>query len=178
MPKFKAMSPLPRTITRKILKTGGSDHAFRKLVYDFFTVSSRLEEIRTHIGKRFPVSGPQYTLLIAVAELEGKTGVSVRQVGEYLHVTGTFVAIESGRLAKKGYLIKKASTVDRRVTLLKLTDKAVEALRGIAPELREVNDTMFDLAFRADFLSLCSIMDRLVDNSQRAVDLIRGPSKK
>lgn len=160
-----------------MLKTDASDHAFRKLLYDFFTVSARLEEIRTYIGKKFSVSGPQYTLLLAVAELEGETGVSVRMVAEYLHVTGTFVAIESGRLSKQSYLLKKASTVDRRVTLLRLTDKAVKAIGAIAPALREINDTMFDLASRPDFHSLCRIMDRLVENSQQAVNLIRKPKR-
>jgi len=169
---------LPQTITLKTLKTGASNHAFRKLLYDFFTVSSRMEEIRSHIGSRLQVSGPQFTLLVAVAELEDEKGVSVGRVGEYLHVTGTYITIESGKLRKQGYLTKETSSVDRRVTLLSLTPKGVEALQAIALELQRINDTFFNLESRSEFNFLCRLLDRLVDNSQRAVDLIRVPRRR
>ena len=50
MPESQVHPRLPQTVTLKILKTGASNHAFRKLLYDFFTVSSRMEEVRSHIG--------------------------------------------------------------------------------------------------------------------------------
>jgi DNA-binding MarR family transcriptional regulator len=178
MLKSQVHPRLPQTITLKILKTGASNHAFRKLLYDFFTVSSRMEEIRSHIGSRLQVSGPQFTLLVAVAELEDEKGVSVGRVGEHLHVTGTYITIESGKLRKQGYLTKETSPVDRRVTLLSLTPKGVEALQTIAPELQKINDTFFNLGSRSEFNFLCRMLDRLVDNSQRAVDLIRVPRRR
>jgi DNA-binding MarR family transcriptional regulator len=178
MSKLKVQPRLPQTITLKILKTGASNHAFRKLLYDFFTVSSRMEEVRSHIGKTLQISGPQFTLMIAVAELEEEKGVSVGRVGEYLHVTGTYITIESGKLRKKGYLIKETSPIDRRVTLLSLTPKGVEALQAIAPELQKINDTFFNLGSRSEFNFLCKLLDRLVDNGQRAVDLIRVPRRR
>jgi len=178
MPKPQGHRRLPQTVTLKILKTRASNHAFRKLLYDFFTVSSRMEEVRSHIGSRLQVSGPQFTLLVAVAELENDKGVSVGRVGEYLHVTGTYITIESGKLRKQGYLTKETSPVDRRVTLLSLTQKGVEALQAIAPELQKINDTFFDLGSRSEFDFLCKLLDRLVDNSQRAVNLTRVPRRR
>ncbi len=172
MPESQVRPRLPQTVTLKILKTGASNHAFRKLLYDFFTVSSRMEEVRSHIGSRLQVSGPQFTLLVAVAELENDKGVSVGRVGEYLHVTGTYITIESGKLRKLGYLTKETSRIDRRVTLLSLTPKSVKALQVIAPELQKINDTFFNLDSRSEFNLLCKMLDRLVDNSQHAVDLI------
>lgn len=168
---------LPQTVTLKILKTGASNHAFRKLLYDFFTVSSRMEEVRSYTGSKLRVSGPQFTLLVAVAELEEENGVSVGRVGEYLHVTGTYITIESGKLRKRGYLTKQTSSLDRRVTLLSLTAKGVDALKRIAPELQKINDTFFDLGSRAEFHLLCRMLDRLVGNSQRTIDLIRAPRR-
>jgi len=173
MPKPQVHTRLPQTITLGILKTGKSNHAFRKLLYDFFTVSSRMEEVRSYIGRKLQLSGPQYTLLIAVAELEQEEGVSVGRVGDYLHVTGTYVTIESGKLSRKGYLKKETSAVDRRVTLLSLSRKGVEALRSIAHELQVINDTFFNLSSRSDFVFLCRMLDRLVNNSQNAIDFIR-----
>ncbi len=178
MPKPQVHPRLPQTVTLKILKTGASNHAFRKLLYDFFTVSSRMEEVRSHIGSRLQVSGPQFTLMVAVAELENDRGVSVGHVGEYLHVTGTYITIESGKLRTRGYLTKRTSPVDRRVTLLSLTQKGVAALQMIAPELQKINDTFFNLDSRREFNLLCKLLDRLIDNSQRAVDLIRVPRRR
>jgi len=93
---------LPLSATRSALLSGRSDHSFRELLYNFFTVASRLEEIRRHLGSRIDLSGPQYTLMMAVAELQGAEGVSVGRVARYLHVTGTFVTVETGKLSKKG----------------------------------------------------------------------------
>jgi DNA-binding MarR family transcriptional regulator len=178
MPKPQVHPRLPQTVTLKTLKSGASNHAFRKLLYDFFTVSNRMEEVRSHIGSRLQVSGPQFTVLVAVAELEDEKGVSVGHVGDYLHVTGTYITIESGKLKKLGYLTKETSPLDRRVTLLSLTPKGVNALQTIALELQKINDTFFNLDSRAEFTFLCKMLDRLVDNSQRAVDLIRVPRRR
>jgi DNA-binding MarR family transcriptional regulator len=177
MSKPKVVPRLPQTITRSMLKTGRSNAEFRHLLYNFFTVGSRLEEIRRHIGSRLGISGPQFTVLIAVAELEQADGVSVGHIAEHLHVTGTFIAVESGRLARKDYIVKTTSPADRRVSLLRLTAKAVTALQQLAPELQQINDTFFDLTSRAEFVALCASLDRLVANSQRTVDLIRRPRR-
>jgi DNA-binding MarR family transcriptional regulator len=178
MPTPQVHTRLPQTVTLKILKSGASNHIFRKLLYDFFTVSSRMEEVRSYLGSRLRVSGPQFTVLVAVAELEDERGVSVGKVGEYLHVTGTYITIESGKLRKQGYLSKQTSPVDRRVTLLSLTPKGVDALKLIAPELQKINDTFFHLESRTDFIALCGLLDRLVNNSERAVDLIGVPQRR
>jgi DNA-binding MarR family transcriptional regulator len=165
---------LPLTVTRAILKTGKTDHSFRKLLYDLFTISSRIEEIRSEMGRRIDVSGPQMSLMLAVAELGGEAGVSVGRVGEHLHVTGTFVTIEAGKLKRKGYLIKRSSDVDGRVTLLSLSPKGIRALKRLFPELQQINDIFFDLASQAEFYALCKSLDRLVNNSQRAVHRLRN----
>ena len=94
------------TATRPALLPGGSDHDLRKLLYDVFTVGARLEEIRRELAARINLSGPQFTIMTAIAELEGSKGVSVGQVAEYLHVTQSFITVESGKLAQRGYIGK------------------------------------------------------------------------
>src|SRR5271155_2797101 len=113
MPRQKTDFKFPLTATSPILVSGESDHSLRKLLYDFFTVSARLATVRRYLGERMSITGPQYSIMMAVAELQGKTGVSVGRVGEYLHVTGTFVTMESGKLIKKGLLEKHADLQDR-----------------------------------------------------------------
>jgi DNA-binding MarR family transcriptional regulator len=164
----------PLTATDPILVAGGSDHSFRTLLYDFFTVSARLETMKRYLGKRLGLTGPQYTIMMAVAELQGQIGVSVGRVGEYLHVTGTFVTIESGKLMKKGLMEKHPDLRDGRVSLLSLAPNGVKALRSLFPELQQINDVFFELRSRAEFERLCKTLEKLVGNSQRALALVAG----
>jgi len=173
MPK-KSDFQFPLTASSPILVSGGSDHTFRKLLYDFFTVSARLETMKRYLGKRLGISGPQYTIMMAVAELQGETGVSVGRVGEYLHVTGTFVTIESGKLVKKSFMEKHPDIRDGRLSLLSIAPKGVQALRSLFPELQQINDVFFELDSRTEFERLCKSLEKLVGNSQRAFALVNA----
>ncbi len=174
MPKQKTDLNFPPTVTSPILLEAKSDHAFRRLIYDFFTVSARLETMKRYLGKRLGLTGPQYTIMMAVKELQGETGVSVGRVGEYLHVTGTFVTIESGKLQKKGLMEKNSDAQDGRVSLLFLAPKGVKALQSLIPELQQINDLFFNLDSRTEFERLCKSLEKLVGNSQRALALVNA----
>ena len=68
---------LPATVSRPALLENGSDDRFRQLVYDLLTVSVRMEAAREHLARRLGVSGPQYSILMAIARLQGPHGVRV-----------------------------------------------------------------------------------------------------
>jgi DNA-binding MarR family transcriptional regulator len=174
MPRQSSDFQFPVTATSSILVAGKSDHSLRKLLYDFFTVSARMEDVRRHLGKKVGITGPQHSIIMAVAELQGKAGVSVGRVAEYLHVTGTFVTMESGKLSKKGLLEKHPDAHDKRLSLLSIAPKGQTALNSLFPELQQINDVLFELDSRADFERLCRTFERLVGNSQRALALINA----
>ena len=174
MARQKTDFQFPLTATSPILVAGKSDHSLRKLLYDFFTVSARLETVKRYLGERLGLTGPQYTIMMAVAELQGKIGVSVGRVGEYLHVTGPFVTMESGKLIKKGFLERRSDLQDRRVSLLSVAPNGAKALQSLFPELQQINDVFFELGSRPEFERLCKTLEKLVGNSQRALALINA----
>ncbi len=174
MPKQKTDSQFPLTATNPILVSGKSDHSLRRLLYDFFTVSARMDTVKRYLGERLGLTAPQYTIMMAVAELQGENGVSVGRVGEYLHVTGPFVTMESGKLLKKGLLERQSDLKDRRVSLLFLAPKGAKALQSLFPELQQINDVFFELGSRAEFERLCKTLEKLVGNAQRALALINA----
>jgi DNA-binding MarR family transcriptional regulator len=133
-----------------------------------------METVRRYLGEKVGLTPPQYTIMMAVAELQGKIGVSVGRVGEYLHVTGTFVTMESGKLHKKGLLEKKPDLQDRRISLLSLAPEGVKALQSLFPGLQQINDVFFELGSRAEFERLCKTLEKLVGNGQRALALINA----
>ena len=168
----------PLTATREILLPGGSDHALRTLLYNLFTIGTRMEEVRRYVGARIGITGPQFTLMMAVLELQGTEGVSVGKIAEYQHVAGTFVTAESAKLAQKGYLEKRTDARDRRVSLLRLRPAGMKAIESLLPELQQINDTFFELESGEGFEALCHAAERLVGGSRRVLTLIRHRSAK
>jgi DNA-binding MarR family transcriptional regulator len=172
-PTSSMPSAPPLTATREILLPGGSDHALRTLLYNLFTIGNRMEEVRRYLGSCIGISGPQFSLLMAVLELQGATGVSVGKIADYLHVAGTFVTVESAKLAQKGYLEKRTDPRDRRVSLLRVRPAGMDAINSLLPELQQINDTFFELESSEGFEALCGAANKLVDGSLRVLSLIR-----
>jgi hypothetical protein len=61
----------PLSVSAPSLLRAGSDQIFQKLVFNLFTISARIERVWVHFASRMGVSGPQYSLLRAVAFLQG-----------------------------------------------------------------------------------------------------------
>ena len=159
----------PPSVSAPSLLGAGSDRAFQKLVFDLFTISARIERIRVHFASRLGISGPQYSLLRAVASLQGKEGVSIGIVAEHLHVTSTFITAQSGMLAQRGFLKKSEDTADRRVSRLSLTKKGERLVDEIVEDVRPINDIFFGGLQKDEFEALSAIMEKLVDSSRNAI---------
>jgi len=168
----KKTRKLPLSTTRSALLSRKSDHSFRELLYNLFTISNRLEQVRRHLGARIGLSGPQYNLMMAVAELQGSTGVSVGRVADYLNVSGTFVTAETEKLARKGYINKHRDHDDMRVSRLVIGEKGWTALGSLFPELPQINDLFFAIESREEFENLRGTVKKMVESSQRTLALI------
>ena len=125
-------------MSSRALLENGSDHRFRTLVNDLFTIASRMEIVRTHLGARMGISGPQYSVLIAVAHLQGERargggGVSVGTVAQAMHVSSAFIASETGKMARRGLLLKRPNPEDGRGVLLSLAPPAGSRSTASAP---------------------------------------------
>jgi MarR family transcriptional regulator, organic hydroperoxide resistance regulator len=169
----EAAAALPATASRQVLLDGGSDDRFRQLVYDLLTISVRMETAREHLARRLGVSGPQYSILMAIARLQGLHGVRVGTVARALHVTSAFIATETGRLARLGLLSKNPNPKDRRGILLALTPRGQAALVRLGPEIRAVNDDFFRPLDRAAFQALASAAAALVESSSKVERRLR-----
>jgi len=161
---------LPLSVTRLALLTNKSDHAFREFLYNFFTVAERVQEVRRYLGNRIGISGPQYNLMMGIAELQGTDGVSVGRVAEYLHVAGPFVTTEASKLARMGYLRKINDLVDKRVWRLSVGPKGWAALKSLFPGLQQVNDSFFAGISRSQFVVLCECLGKLVQNGELVLE--------
>lgn len=168
MPKAEAYV-LPSTVSRDTLLDDGSDRHFRELVSDLFTIASRMEIVRSYFGRRLGITGPQYSLIIAVARLQGKTGANVGTVAQALHVSSAFIATEAGKLVRRAFLLKRTNPLDRRGVLLSVAPAGRLKLGRINDEIRAINDQFFGSLDAKAFTAMRLAVSSLVQSSSRVV---------
>jgi MarR family transcriptional regulator, organic hydroperoxide resistance regulator len=167
-----APSALPLTTSRRALLTGGSDRDFRALVHDLLTVSSRMELVRGHLGARMGISGPQYSVLVAIAHLQGTGGVSVSDLAEALHVSNAFIASETGKLSQRRLVHKRVNPHDRRGVLLTIAPAGRIEIGKIGEEIRAINDLFFGALDAKAFATLGAAVGALVTSSRKALQYV------
>ena len=164
---------VPATVSATELLDRGSDRQFRGLVQDLLTVARRLQTARDYFGCLINVTGPQYHLLMTVAQLQGASGVSVGKVAQVMHVSSAFVTSETGKLSARSLLRKRANPQDGRGALLSLTQAGRLKMDQLIPEIRAVNDLFFSRLDAHSFSEMCSSAVGLVHGSREAMRYIQ-----
>ena len=167
-----AEATLPITVSHAALLERGSDRRFRQLVHDLLTIATRMDLMRAYLGRQIGLTGPQYSLIIAVAHLQGEQGVSVGSVAGALHVSSAFITAESGKLVRRGLLWKRPNPADRRSVLLVLSPRGRVAINRLNAKIRAINDQFFGNLKRRSFLDLSETATQLIIGSDRALRLI------
>ena len=110
-----------------------------------------MEMVREHLGRRMGISGPQYSVMVAVAHLQGRDGISVGALAQALHVSSAFIATEGGKLVRRRLLLKRTNPLDRRGVLLSVAPAGRLAVDRVSAEIRTVNDLFFGALDAASF---------------------------
>ncbi|WP_029049031.1 MarR family winged helix-turn-helix transcriptional regulator [Cupriavidus sp. amp6] len=162
-------TPLTLTVTHPECLVDGSDREFRTLVNGLLPFAARLLSVRDGFGSLIDLTGAQYSIIRAIATLHALSGeVTVNQVAEYLHLSGAFITIETGKLKKLGLIDKKSHAEDRRKMCLSVTAEGDRLLDELLPVQQRINDVLFEGVSPTEFRLLCSVIDRLVVNGDRA----------
>lgn len=152
-----------------------SDANFRKLIYNVLTVSALMLKIRERYASYIDVSGPQYSILVAIAETEH---VTVSQLAQQLHVSPSFITAEVGKLHKQGYIKRNRNTEDRRSAVLSLSKTGKELILRLAEYRRLGNDLTFG-SFSTEQAQIFSAhMEQLVEDAQQALHALDAPHWK
>jgi MarR family transcriptional regulator, organic hydroperoxide resistance regulator len=159
-------------VSRRALLDAGSDRRFRTLVHDLLTIATRMESVRGHLGAGIGLSGPQYSVLIAVAHLQRDTGVSVTAVAKALHVSSAFVASETGKLALRGFVHKRTNPHDRRGVLISIAPAGRIEIGRISGKIQTLNDLFFGALDAKAFAALSKAVGALLGSSRKAVQFM------
>jgi DNA-binding MarR family transcriptional regulator len=159
----------PLTVSHRALLVDGSDIEFRRLILRLLQIEERLRHARAYLGRQAGLTGPQYSLLMAVAYLQGQTGIAVRSLARELRVTSAFITTESRRLIGRGLLAKRQNPHDSRSTLVTVTPAGRRAIERLVPEVRAVNDLFFGHLSRPAFGQAKRFLEQLMDGSRQAL---------
>jgi DNA-binding MarR family transcriptional regulator len=176
MAKIGASSAtLPETAASAI--RGSTAHTnedlIRRFTWSIAAIGVHLEELRYFWAKTLGVSGPQWMILMALADLDQGDGVPVNVVSKKLHVDSSFVTTQSKLLEKKGFLRRKTSADDARVVQMSLTDKTYKQMAQLASQQQSLNEFVFaelgGNAFRDITQKLTELSERLEKACLKAI---------
>jgi DNA-binding MarR family transcriptional regulator len=131
-----------------------------------------MQTVRTSLARRIGITGPQYSVLVAIAQFQGADGVSVGRVAEVLHVSGAFITAETRQLERLGLVIKAINPRDRRGVLLRLTPNGERQMIAISPAIMAINDKFFAPLTRGAFRQFAHSAAGLVDSSREIMQVI------
>lgn len=162
----------PLSVSRTACLENGRDDRLRAMLHALFVTAARFEDVRAAFGRRIGASGPQYTILAAIAERQKDEGVGIRALADHLHVAPSHITTEVNKLAALGLVEKRANPRDGRGVLACLTRAGEAALDTLGPFRREINDILFDAIGRAEFQTVARVFERFLVNTERALDRI------
>ena len=115
----------------------------RRFTWEIASISVHLEELRQFWARTLRISGPQWMIIMALADLDKGEGVPVNAVSKLLHVDSSFVTTQSKLLEKKGFVRRKPSTEDARIVNMSLTDRTYKHLASLAAQQEALNEFIF-----------------------------------
>jgi DNA-binding MarR family transcriptional regulator len=165
----------PLTTSLATFARGGSDRAFRRLIYSFVSLTGFMEANRDYFAAYIGVSSPQLLMMGVIAETPGS---NVSAIAERLSVSTQFVTTEIGKLIVKDIVLKRPNEADRRGVLLNLTAKGQTLLRELGPVRRKINDMTFRSLTEERAKALQEIVDDLIIDARGAVHELDAPDMR
>jgi MarR family transcriptional regulator, organic hydroperoxide resistance regulator len=117
--------------------------AVGRFIWAVTAIGVHLEDLRHFWAKALGISGPQWMILMALADIVENGGAPVNVVSKRLLVDSSFVTTQSKILEKKGFLRRQASEEDGRIVRLSLTEKTCRHLAELAAKQEAVNQFVF-----------------------------------
>jgi MarR family transcriptional regulator, organic hydroperoxide resistance regulator len=165
----------PVSTSLEAFLVNGSDRTFRELIYKVLSTSTHMLRARDRFAAHMGVSGPQYSMMVAIGEAGTAT---VGQIAARLHVSSPFVTAEIGKLIKRDIVERRPNDADRRSNILMLTETGKQLIRDVGPLRRMTNDMIFGSLNASQARALNRIMSLLLADSERALRDINPPVRQ
>ena len=125
-----------------------------------------LENNFNKFSKKYKLTSSQMDILIFLLHNENKI-VNQRDIENFLSLSNPTIAGTLLRLEKKGFIIKKISSKDKRYKEIYLTDKSRELKDIIFKYIRDNDNKMFSNMSEEEKENLKNIITKILNNIQK-----------
>ncbi|RDV04656.1 MarR family winged helix-turn-helix transcriptional regulator [Undibacter mobilis] len=157
----------PASVSADTLLIDGTDGCFLTMIYNLWAFNQHMEAARNSLAKHFELSGPQYTIFMAIARFEGQEGINARDLSKLLQVSPGFIATEIKSLVSLGLLTKSIDGRDRRMHRLQTSDQGRKLLRTNSSFVCKMNDLLFGGLTSEEVQQLVTLSSKLTHQSER-----------
>ena len=140
----------------------------RRFIWEIASINVHLEELRQFWARALGISGPQWMILITLAELDQDKGIAVNAVAKKLQVDSSFVTTQSKILEKKGLLRRRTSDQDARVVQMSLTDKTYKQMAQLSSQQGALNEFVFAELKGNEFRDITQKLAELSERLEKA----------
>jgi MarR family 2-MHQ and catechol resistance regulon transcriptional repressor len=131
-----------------------------KLLFRFERVSTYINQGKTAFFKDFGISSVQYEVLKVLYISE--TPLSIRQLKAILPGADSDVSRVTDRLLKAGWVIKKPSKTDKRVSLVEITPEGNLVVEQVMSELYRLDELFFELS-KSEVKTLNALLKKILN---------------
>lgn len=125
-----------------------------------------LENNFNKFSKKYKLTSSQMDILIFLLHNENKI-VNQRDIENFLSLSNPTIAGTLLRLEKKGFIIRKISSKDKRYKEIYLTDKSRELKDIIFEYIRDNDNKMFSNMSEEEKENLKNIITKILNNIQK-----------
>ncbi|TXJ28622.1 MarR family winged helix-turn-helix transcriptional regulator [Brachyspira aalborgi] len=125
-----------------------------------------LENNFNKFSKKYKLTSSQMDILIFLLHNENKI-VNQRDIENFLSLSNPTIAGTLLRLEKKGFIIRKISSKDKRYKEIYLTDKSRELKDIIFKYIRDNDNKMFSNMSEKEKENLKNIITKILNNIQK-----------
>tara|TARA_A100001037_G_C14860123_1_gene504801 strand:+ start:198 stop:734 length:537 start_codon:yes stop_codon:yes gene_type:complete len=165
-------SPRPLTTSLPDFLENDSDDEFRSFMTQLFVASGRLQSLRRIISRALDLNSTQFSILLALWQLQEIEGVSIREVGDYLKISPANITAEVGKLVAEGLVDKKVDPEDSRAVKIRTTGRSELLMDQNAEFLSEINDQLFVGVTRDQFNTVHEFLHIFNRNSDDAMRIM------
>jgi len=150
------LPPIPTEIKRDV------DAIVEAIVY-LYTESRRLTK---GMAARYGLTGPQLTV---VKMLESLGDMSLSELSERIHAQNSTVTGIVDRMEREGLVVRARSTRDRRIVIIRLTDKGRDLAREVPLQPAEILRAALSSLSATESQELLRILSKLASKVRQIV---------
>jgi DNA-binding MarR family transcriptional regulator len=147
---------------------GARAEMFRDVVMLFYATIGRLQRLRRLIASSVDLNSAEYSIVAALYRLGPKSGVRIREIADYLHMTPENVTTAVSKLVATKWVVKTIDPDDARAVTLRLHLSARKKIDLLTEDLGEINDIWFQDMSAADIQLLMVYLGRVLDGFDAA----------